>query len=337
MASGGDVSVQQAARRLASARDVTLLAHLRPDADALGSALALGAVLRKAGATVRVSFSEPDDVPESLRDLVGSGSTAGLVVPPGEVPDRPPMLVAVDMGSVDRLGSLAGRVAATIDAGGDVLVVDHHVGNTRFGTLHLVDEQAEATVVLALALLDELGADLDEDIARCLYAGLVTDTRSFRRATPETHRVAARLLAVGVDPDATARKLLDDHPFAWLAMLSTVVGRARLEPASAQGWGLVHAGVRMADSAGVRGEEIDTVIDILRTTSEAEVAAVLKETGARRWTVSLRSDGRLDVGSAALACGGGGHRFAAGFTMEGSSEQVLDKLRSALASAPQLR
>lgn len=315
-----------AAALLAHARDVTLVAHVQPDADALGSALALGLALRQRGARVRVSFGEPAQPPESLRGL----DVADLIVPPDEVPTHPELLVALDTASRSRLGCLSDRV----DTAGAVLVIDHHTTNDGFGTHQLVDTGAKATAVLVLQLLDALEVALDEPMARCLYAGVVTDTSCFRRADPGTHALAARLLAAGVDPDATTRELLDTHPFGWLAMLATVLGRARLEPASAQGCGLVHTAVRLADAAALRSEEVESVVDLVRTTSEAEVAAVLKETGPDRWSVSLRAKQRLDVSAAAAELGGGGHRLAAGFAAEGTAEDVLDSLRAALDRAP---
>ncbi|MBV9163903.1 MAG: bifunctional oligoribonuclease/PAP phosphatase NrnA [Pseudonocardiales bacterium] len=317
-----------AAELVGSATDVTLVAHVHPDADALGSALALGLVLHQRGAAVRVSFSEPEQTPESLRGL----DVADLIVPPGQVPAQPELLVALDAASRSRLGCLSNRV----DTASAVLVIDHHATNDRFGTHHLVDPGAEATAVLVLQLLDALKAPLDEPTARCLYAGLVTDTSCFRRADPGTHAVAARLLTAGVDPSATARELLDTHPFGWLAMLGAVLSRAQLEPASTRGLGLVYTTVRLADVAGLRSEEVESVVDLVRTTSEAEVAAVLKETGPDRWSVSLRAKQRLDVSAAAAELGGGGHRLAAGFSADGTAEDVLDALRAALNHAPMI-
>ncbi|SDM92529.1 DHH family phosphoesterase [Allokutzneria albata] len=322
--------LRRAARLLTDAPDVTLLAHVNPDADALGSAVALGIALQRRGATVRVSFGHPAEVPESLRGL----DPTGIVVPVEDVPAVPPLLVALDAGSVDRLGVLGDRVAATAAAGGEVIVLDHHVSNTRFGTINVVDDQAEATAVIVLRVLDELGAKVDEPIARCLYAGLATDTRCFRIATGGTYATAARLVEAGVDPDATLRPLLDTHPFGWMGMLATVLGGAGLEPDSAQGLGFVHAAVRAADAEGLRGEDVDSVIDILRTTREAEVAAVFKETGPSTWTVSLRATSRLDVGAVAESLGGGGHRLASGVTLRCGLEEAVDQVRSALESAP---
>jgi nanoRNase/pAp phosphatase (c-di-AMP/oligoRNAs hydrolase) len=317
---------------LRAATDVTLLAHVRPDADALGSALALGRALSQRGAAVRVSFAIPDAVPESLRGL----DAGHLVVPAGRVPERGPLVICLDTPTPDRLGSLADRVASTRAAGGAVLVVDHHASNTFYGTHHVVDDTAEATAVLVLGLLDELGAPLDEPIARCLYAGLVTDTSGFRRARPSTHQAAARLLEAGVDPDRLTREVVDDHPFAWLPMLSKVLGTARLEPRAAQGFGLVHATVTLDAAADVRLEEVEGVIDVVRSTREAEVAAVFKEQEPGEWTVSLRAVGKIDVSMAVRTLGGGGHRLAAGCTVRGTAEEALAAVRAALADAPLL-
>jgi phosphoesterase RecJ-like protein len=322
-----DQAMRAAAKALADARDVTLFGHLNPDADAFGSAIGLGLALRDRGAIVRVSFGSPNEVPESLRHL----DSAGLYVPATEVPPTLETLVVLDSGSIDRLGPLADRVAS---ATGDVIVIDHHVSNTRFGSLNVVDDRSEATASLVLRLLDELGAPLTEPIARALYAGILTDTSSFRRATPATHQAAARLLAAGVDGQAVARPLMDTHSFGWLGMLASVLARAELDPAAAQGLGLVSAIVRAEDAAGLRPEDVESVINIVRATREAEVAAVLKQAGPDVWTGSLRAVGRLDVSAAAVALGGGGHRLAAGFTVHGTADEVMARLRAALDEAP---
>ncbi|HWD04786.1 MAG TPA: bifunctional oligoribonuclease/PAP phosphatase NrnA [Amycolatopsis sp.] len=328
--------IEAAAALLAGATDVTLLGHVRPDADALGSALALGHVLHRRGARVRVSFGEPDEAPETLGWL----DVDGLLTTPGDLPETEPLLVALDTPAPSRLGKLAPRVDTVRAAGGSVLVVDHHATNKFYGTHHVVDEGAEATALLVARIIEAMGVELDEPAARCLYAGIVTDTSGFRRARPETHRITARLLEAGVNPGEVTRRIMDDHPFAWLPMLSAVLAEAQLEPEAAQGFGFVHAVVRTVAAAHVRSEEVESVIDVVRATREAGVAAVLKEaeplTHGSVWTVSLRSAGAVDVSAAATEFGGGGHRMAAGCTMEGTSDEVLVRLRAALERAPLL-
>ncbi|MHA6800782.1 DHH family phosphoesterase [Bounagaea algeriensis] len=332
MAEDVEQAVVAAARVLRGASDVTLLGHINPDADALGSALALAGALQAPGRAVRVSFDTINEPAPALLAL----DTNGVVVPPERVPAVPPTLVVCDTGAEHRLGGLADRVRATREAGGDVVVIDHHTANAVDGTVHVVDDRAESTSLLALRTLDALGFPLDEVRARCVYAGLVTDTRGFRNAGAQAHRVAARLIEAGVDPAAMTRVLMDSHPYRWLGMLSGVLADAEFEPTAAHGWGLVHAVVRRSAARGLHGSDVDSVIDLLRCAEEAEVAAVLKEIGEGRWMVSLRADSALDVAHAARSCGGGGHQLASGFTMDGSRAEVLRRLRAALDQAPRL-
>lgn len=317
--------VEEAAALLSGARDVTLLAHVQPDADSLGSALALGIALHRRGVAARVSFAAPDEVPETLRQL----DVHGLVVPPAEVPAAPELLVACDAAEPSRLGSLAGL----LDTAVTTVMIDHHVSNPGFGDVQVLDADAEATVVLVHRILVALGHPLDVDVARCLYAGLVTDTGGFRRAGPAAHELAAELVATGFDPEALVRSIMDTHPHAWLDALGAALQRCVLEPDAADGRGFVHTVIPAADVALFRTAELDSVVDIVRTTAEAEVAAVLKQVGERRWSGSLRSKGAVDVAAVAAELGGGGHRMAAGFTVEADLDVVLGWLREALGPA----
>ncbi|MCP2299434.1 phosphoesterase RecJ domain-containing protein [Nocardia amikacinitolerans] len=329
--SGNEAELDAAVAALNAAGSVTILCHVQPDADTIGSGLALALVLHRRGIPVWVSFAEPAELPASMRSLPGIEHLAR----PAEVPREVDLLVAVDCGSAGRLGALADRLSGAATT----LVLDHHRSNTRFGAINVVDSGAESTTSLLARLLDAWGEPIDAEVAHCLYAGLVTDTGSFRWVRPGTHQLAERLLATGIDGAEIARTLMDTHPFDWLPMLSRVLGTARLEPAACGGTGLAYAFVRRDDVTGVRSEEVESVIDIVRTTAEAGVAAVFKEsrTVDGRWTVSLRSrdsgpgahDG-VDVAEVATALGGGGHRYAAGYTTDGRPEDVVRDLLAAL-------
>lgn len=311
-----------AAGLLAAARSVVLVAHVHPDADALGSALALGLGLARRGTVVQVSFAEPDAVPESLRHLPG----LPLVVPPEDVSDGADLFVSLDVGSRERLGSLV-RV---MDGCPLSLVIDHHASNARFGRFNLIDIAAEATAVLVARLLDRLGIPIDRDIAENLYAGLATDTGHFRHADAEVHRLAARLIDTGVRPMDVLHPITDSHPFGWLGMLSRVLDRAGLDRDAAGGGGLVWTIIDDEVRDGLRQEELDSVIDILRTAQEAEVAMVIKQTGVDAWQVSLRSRSSVDVAAAAEALGGGGHVRSAGFTHLGLPQEAVERLREVI-------
>ncbi|MGV9862100.1 DHH family phosphoesterase [Rhodococcus koreensis] len=317
-----EVFLPQAVDVLENATSVTILCHVQPDADTIGSGLALALVLERKGIPVQVAFGAPDELPESMRELPGTH----LLVPADQVRRNVDLLVTVDCGSAGRLGKLADRLANA----GETLVIDHHRSNTRFGRMNLIDESAESTTAVVAQMFDVWGVDIDADLAHCLYAGLVTDTGSFRWVQPGTHTLAERLLATGIDGARIARRLLDTHPFGWLPMLSSVLGSATLVPEAAGGRGLVYAVIRQAYVGDLRSEEIESVIDIVRTTSEAEVAAVLKEAVDGTWSVSLRSKSDVDVSVVAGYLGGGGHRFAAGYTAVNSADEIVNSLVESL-------
>lgn len=329
-----EVDWAEAVRVLTSCDEVTLVCHVGPDGDALGSMLALGLALRSRGVTVKASWgSKPFEVPTAYASLPG----LDLLVEADEIPAAPGLLVTFDTGSADRLGVLADRVKTAHD----VLVIDHHVTNTRYGTINLVDEQAAATAVVVMDLLDRMSCPLTAEIAAPVYTGLVTDTGSFKYAatTPQVHELAARLLATGIRHDVISRDIWDTAPFSYVQLLGTVCSRAVLEPKAVGGLGLVWSTVTGEDLAmhGLALSDVEGVIDVLRLSREAEVSAVLKtdpEDGLLK--VSTRSKGVIDVGAVCESLGGGGHRFAAGFTSSDSCEETIERFRSALARAPHL-
>jgi phosphoesterase RecJ-like protein len=306
---------------------VVLSGHLAPDADALGSTLALAEALRRCGARVLATFPGPFTLPASLAWLPG----AAALVAAEDVPASPDVFVSLDAASPARLGSLA----PLLDTARTSVVVDHHASNPGFGDVRLVDPHAPATVVLVADLLDELGVAVDRTLATCLYAGLAADTGSFRFGStrPDTHDLAARLLATGIDHAAISQRLFDTAPFGWLGLLSVVTGRAVLEPEV--GGGLVWTWSSTAEAAehGLPGEQLEALVDVVRATEEADVACVLKGQDDGTWSVSLRSRGATDLSRVAMALGGGGHRAAAGYTSHSDRETTMARLREELSAA----
>ena len=323
-----DSSARTVASVLAEAADaratVVLSGHVQPDADALGSMLALAAGLRRRGARVLTTFPDPFVLPASLRWLPGA---LGLV-PSSSVPTSPDVFVSLDAASPGRLGELA----ALLERVGTSVVIDHHASNPGFGDVCLVDGGAPATVSLVAVVLDELGVALDPQLATCLYAGLAADTGSFRfgNTRPDTHELAARLLATGIDHSAISRRLFDTAPFGWMGLLSVVTGRAVLEPDV--GAGLVWTWSSAAEAAehGLPAEQLEALVDVVRATEEADVACVLKGQDDGSWSISLRSRGGTDVARVAMALGGGGHVLAAGYSSAADRESTVQALRREL-------
>ncbi|HEX6076051.1 MAG TPA: bifunctional oligoribonuclease/PAP phosphatase NrnA [Micromonosporaceae bacterium] len=304
-----------------------LVCHVNPDGDALGSMLGCALGLRSLGLRVQATFPGPQELPE-----VFTGTLRGmeLLVPPERVDPDPDVLVTFDAASAERVGEFADRMADVDHA----IVLDHHASNPGFGTINLVDPTAAATAMLVDELLRRLGVPLDRDIGQCLYVALSTDTGSFKyqATTPQVHAFAARLLAVGVDQYETSRRLFDTRPFGALKIFGEALGRVRLEPDAVDGAGFVWTYTTLDDLSRHSQQPyvLESLIDVVRTAAEADVACVAKQVADRTWAVSLRSRGAVDVAGIAMALGGGGHPYAAGFTGQGELSEVVAAIRAGL-------
>ena len=315
------VDARGAADLLEASETVAVVCHVYPDADTLGAGLALALVLERAGKSVEVGFAAPAELPESLQSLPGGH----LLITPELMRRDPDLTVTVDIPSVNRLGALQ----ELAESARDVLVIDHHASNLLFGTANFVDPSADSTTMLVAELLDAWDKSIDLGVAHCLYAGLTTDTGSFRWASARAYRLAARLVELGVDNAAVSRALMDSHPFSWLPMLARVLSSAQLVSDALGGRGFVYAVVGHQEWAGARPEEVESVVDIVRTTQQAEVAAVFKEIEPERWSVSMRAKS-FDLVAVASSFGGGGHRLAAGYSATGSANDVVKALTDVL-------
>jgi phosphoesterase RecJ-like protein len=319
---GARVDAVGAAELLSAATTIAVVCHVHPDADTIGAGLALALVLEACDKRVEVGFAAPATLPESLSSLPG----CHLLVSPEVMRRDVDLVVTVDVPSVKRLGSLRDLAAD----GQELLVIDHHASNDLFGTANFVDLSADSTTMLIAEILDAWEKPIDRGVAHCIYAGLTTDTGSFRWASARALRLAARLVDVGVDNAAISRTLMDTHPFVWLPLLSRVLGSAQLVPEAVSGRGLVYAVVDNRDWVSSRPEEVESIVDIVRTTQQAEVAAVFKEVDPQQWSVSMRAKKDVDLSVVASEFGGGGHRLAAGYSTTGSIDDVVASLRAAL-------
>ena len=235
-------------------------------------------------------------------------------------------MVTFDCGSLDRLGSLQGPAKRARE----LVVIDHHVSNDRYGTVNVIEPDAAASGWVVHRLVDALGLPLDRDAAVCLYAAIVCDTGRFQydTTTPEVFDMARRLTEFDVPVARLSRTLFEEHRFAYLRLLGEALANAELVREQRFVWTAVTQD--MLQRHDVTMEEVEGLIDILRRTAEAEVTCVLKEEVDGSVRVSLRSLGSVDVRRIAEAHGGGGHRYAAGFTSELGIPTTVARIRAAL-------
>jgi bifunctional oligoribonuclease and PAP phosphatase NrnA len=315
--------LDRAVAAITDAASLSLACHIGPDGDALGSMLALHHLCRAQGKKSVASFPEPFVVAPHYTFLPGLDT----ITKPADFPSAPEVMITFDCGSLDRLGGLA----AAARAAGELIVIDHHLSNDRYGTINLVDSDAAATAVVVRKLAHDLGWQLNRDAALCIYTGLVTDTGRFQysNTTPEVFALAEELSTFDLPIAEMTRQLFERHRFAYLQLVAACLTRATLDTKLE----FVASWITAADLQhfGVEIEETEGLIDLLRRAAEAEVSCILKETpeGIR---VSLRSLSRVDVAALAGRFGGGGHKYAAGFTVPGTVESVVEEIKAALRS-----
>ena len=310
-----------AAALISGASCVALACHVAPDGDALGSMLALHHVLRAGGRNSVASFAGDQVTGPHYRELPG----LDLLSHPLDFPEEPEVMVTLDCGSLGRLGDLG----INAKAAKELIVVDHHLSNTRYGSIHLVDPKAAASSVVVARLIDHLGLPLNREAAVCLYAGLVCDTGRFQYESTsiEAFDLARRLLEFDVPVARLNRVLFEEHRLAYLRLVGALLGRAELVEDKSFIWtAITEADLNQFD---VTLEETEGLIDFLRQAQEAEVSCVLKEVDGHV-RVSLRSLGDVDVSAVAALFGGGGHRFAAGFTTTDPIPRVVETILQAL-------
>jgi phosphoesterase RecJ-like protein len=272
------------------------------------------------------SFPEPFVVARHYRYLPG----LDLLTKPGDFPPDPEVMVTFDCGSMKRLAEL-GPTANTARAARRLVVLDHHASNENYGSINVVDPAAAATAVVVRRLAAQLGWALNRDAAICLYTGLVTDTGRFQysNTTPEVFTLAHELSTFDLPICDMSRQLFEEHRFAYLRLVATCLERAQLD------CDLRFIATWITEDDLLRFDvsidETEGMIDLIRRAEEAEVSCILKESpeGIR---VSLRAVRDTDVGAIATRFGGGGHKYAAGFTSAGTIAEVLTAIRGALAA-----
>ncbi|MCU0296765.1 MAG: DHH family phosphoesterase [Candidatus Nanopelagicales bacterium] len=319
-----NATFDQIAEHLRAADQVLLVAHVNPDADALGSTLATALALEALGIAARVTFpDEPFEVPAGLQFL----PRRDLFTAPQDA-DQADVVLAMDASSGDRIGSLldVGEVAPIF------IAIDHHASFVPFAPIVHVDATRPATGLLALDLIDALGVELNPDMALCLYAAISADTGSFRFAstTSESLRAAARLMDVGIDFAGAAKALFDTRSRGFLAMQSDALAGLDVRSVGGHSVAIAHVAREDRQRHDVAFSEVESLIDVVRSVEGAEVAVVVKEDDAGLWRISSRSLGTVDVGAACTACGGGGHRMAAGFTGGPDPHRTLADFLTAL-------
>jgi phosphoesterase RecJ-like protein len=321
---GLDAAYRAVAELLEGGRRFLITSHRNPDGDALGSALGLALALESRGKVARVVMR--DGWASVYAALPGIERVAVSEALPSDWPAGWDALLAMECPSADRTGwpnQLEGRVAN----------VDHHPGNTLWGTLNLVDIPAAAVGEIVADLLDLLGWPVTPAIATNLWVSLVTDTGSFRygNTTPKALALGARLVTAGASPAAVNEFLWEAQKLAALRLEALVLGTLALDAGGRVA--TVELPKRFLEESGAREEETEGLVNRARGLEGVLAAALIREGETGEVRCSLRSKGVVDVRAVAAKHGGGGHRNAAGCRVAGTISSVRPRLVADLADA----
>jgi len=301
--------------KIESAENIILISHINPDGDALGSSLSLYPVLKKMKKNVKV-FNATKPLPMYLDFLPNFDKVTN------QLPKNIDLMISFDCGSFDRLG---------IEEKPNFLInIDHHISNTNYGDINIIDPKAASTSQVVYNLLKTNNVEIDKDCAVCLYTALVTDTGSFQyeSVNDKVFEFAADMVRCGVEPEYVAKMLFQRDRLSRLRLLAKAYDT--IELCCDGKVAFVEVTKEMMEITGAIKEDTDTIVNSVRAIASVEVACLLREED-EGIKISLRSKNYVDVSKIAIKYGGGGHIRAAGATInEFDFEKVKKMLKEDL-------
>lgn len=314
------ITIEQAARELLTYDNVAVLMHKSPDGDAIGCAYALCIALQRLGKKAKPFCS--DAVPDKYSYI-----TDGLILQDFEV-ER---IVSVDLADErlfgDKLAPFTGRVD---------LCIDHHGSNTGFAKAGVIDPSAGACTQLIARLLPEMGVEIDSLLADAVFTGITTDTGCFRfsNATAQSYRIAADMIDRGAQSAYINRIMFDTKSRQRLALERMALDSLRFfcndQAAS------VRLTREMMRLSGAEESDTDGIASIPRQIEGVRVGVTLREKEDGVFKISVRTTGEIDASAICAIFGGGGHKGAAGCSINGSADeterQIMDAVSKALES-----
>ncbi len=306
-----------------------LVCHVRPDCDALGSELAMAAILQARGKDVLMvnDFAIPPTL--TFLDPQHKVKQLGKDVSAEQLADRE-VIIVLDTSAWLQLGKMAEVIRGSKAI---KVVVDHHVSSDDLGAEFFKNTEAEATGRLVVEAADALGVPLATRIAGPAFAALATDTGWFRfaSASADTFRLAARLVEAGARPDVLYKQLYERDTIGRLRLIGRTLARTRTELDGR----LIYTWVEWSDfdAAGALPSDTEDIINMTLTVGGSEVAVIFVQQASGQFKVSFRSRSDVDCSKLAEQFQGGGHKRAAGATVDGPLESAQSRVLQAVREA----
>jgi phosphoesterase RecJ-like protein len=295
--------------------------HVRPDGDAIGSILAMYHALSDMGKEVVVY--NRDKTPEVYRFLAASE----VIVHAIDSVDVFDAVILLDCSEMERVGDEVGRIG---DAGRSIINIDHHVSNSGFSPLSVVDTKASSTGEIIFGLIEMLGVTITKDIATSIYTAVMTDTGSFcySNTTSDTLTLAAKLVKAGADPRTIAENVYETKPLVQIKLMEKALHTLAFD------WngriGSIVVTQEMLEELGALPEHTEGLVDLARSIAGVDVAVFYQEMSKNNFKASLRSKRNIDVEKVAREFDGGGHINASACRLEGNIDAVKGRLTGSI-------
>lgn len=295
--------------RFEQAQSVAVVSHIRPDGDAIGSVLGLGTALAEAGKAVQ--FILEDGGSTIFKDLANFEKLQKAITTPVD------LVVVVDCSDLERTGKVLNELAVDIN-------IDHHPTNTQFAAVNAVQEDASATAQIITESLESWGLAMSPAVAEALLAGILTDTIGFRTSntTAATLAAAGRLIDCGIDMPSLYNQVLLERSFESVKLWGQ--GIEHLQHNGRIAWTTLDADDRK--KARYFGKDDSELTSLLSTIKDIDIILVFVTQDNGTVKVSWRAKPGVDISQTAVSFGGGGHAPAAGATIEGVLDQVMERV-----------
>lgn len=297
---------------------ILITSHRDPDGDSIGSQLALDGFLQSFGKPVRIVNHGLLPLRYAFLDPQKRIEEFNLAAQEKNFDFQPDLVFVLECSRLDRLG----EVKRIIPAESTLVNMDHHPDNARFGTLNYLDSQASALGEIIYALLKDYGFPITPMMANQIYAAILTDTGRFKYSNTSARclNICAELVKFGADPKMLTNRIYFDHSLSFLKLLGSILNS--LEVRNGGKTCLVSIDRSLMSDYGVKPAEIEGIAGYSLFLSGVEIGALFTEIEEGKTKVSLRSQDHFDVSKLAKIFGGGGHRNAAGCTVNHDLEKA---------------
>lgn len=308
--------MDEAIEAINNSNNIFIASHINPDGDNIGSSLSLALALKKLKKNVIVLST--DQIPNDYVFLPGIELYQEYNQGLGPID----LLITVDSSDANRLG----RNKDLLNTSNKIVNIDHHITNTNYGHINIVNDKSAATGELIYYLIKRMGIELDKDIATNIYTAINTDSGkfSYESVTSDTYRIAADLIEIGINVNDINIKLYESKTMESTNLFIKTL--ATLKTHCDDKIATVKVSQNILQETSTSLNDTEGIVSFIRTIDPIEVSCLLKEIDSNEIKISLRSKRYIDVASICEVFGGGGHIRAAGCTIYSDLDSAESKI-----------